>query len=549
VAGLVEAFEHIGSALEHHLPVTHAAGVALAVTDREETLGVVVRGFADVASGAPVGAETRFEIGSISKSFAAIVAMQEAEAGGLDLDVSINEHLPWLELAEPFGPITLHHLLTHSGGIAIGTEDAPTALGAATNLTAMTPTFAPGAHFWYSNDGYKLVGLVLERRTGVPIHELLRERVLAPLGMDATIAAITDGIRAEVATGYEPMYQDRPPQLSHPLVPAAWTVSNSADGSIVSNVLDMSAYARLLLNGGRGPDGAVLSEAAFRRLTERRIECPGDPEDYAYGLDVEKPGAPERILGHSGGMVGYTAYLITMPDSGLGCVVLQNGGGEKRAVARYALAAVRASLAGGELPPPPVPRDPEIHPSAAAFAGRYEPERGSDPLQIEAGADGRLRLRLGSTEAVLQQDPLRAPGDEFLVPHPDLERFALRFARDESGTVVEAFHGDSWFRGATSPVPSPEPPPREWASYPGVYRNNDPWSPVLRIVLRKGRLAAEWPADTSEESGGELRPLADGSFGVGDPWVPQRVRFERVVEGRATLAVFNEGRWWRSFEE
>ena len=98
MTGLAEAFERIGSALEHHLPVSHAAGAAIAVTDRHETLGVVVRGFADVASGAPVRPETRFMIGSISKSFAAIVVLQEVEAGRLDLHVSVNELLPWLEL-------------------------------------------------------------------------------------------------------------------------------------------------------------------------------------------------------------------------------------------------------------------------------------------------------------------------------------------------------------------------------------------------------------------------------------------------------------------
>ena len=73
-------------------------------------------------------------IGSISKSFAAIVVLQEVEAGRLDLHVSVNELLPWLELPEPFGPITLHHLLTHTSGLAAGTEDAPTGLGVATLL-------------------------------------------------------------------------------------------------------------------------------------------------------------------------------------------------------------------------------------------------------------------------------------------------------------------------------------------------------------------------------------------------------------------------------
>ncbi len=253
--GLAEAFERIGSALEHHLPVSHAAGAAIAVTDRHETLGVVVRGFADVASGAPVRPETRFMIGSISKSFAAIVVLQEVEAGRLDLHVSVNELLPWLELPEPFGPITLHHLLTHTSGLAAGTEDAPTGLGVATLLRSVPPTFPPGEHFWYSNDAYKLVGLVLERVTSTPAHELIRQRVLEPLGMTSSVAAITEDIRTDLATGYEPVFTDRPAQLRHPLVPAIFTVSSTVDGSIVSNVIDMAAHARLLLNRGRGPIG------------------------------------------------------------------------------------------------------------------------------------------------------------------------------------------------------------------------------------------------------------------------------------------------------
>src|ERR671910_3603282 len=111
-AGLQQAFDRIGAGLEHHLMASHAAGAALAITDREEILGVAVRGLADVASATPVRPETRFQIGSISKSFAAIVAMQEVDAGKLDLRVSVNELLPWLGLPEPFGPITVHHLLT-----------------------------------------------------------------------------------------------------------------------------------------------------------------------------------------------------------------------------------------------------------------------------------------------------------------------------------------------------------------------------------------------------------------------------------------------------
>jgi CubicO group peptidase (beta-lactamase class C family) len=548
VPGLAEAFDRIGSALEHHLPVSHAAGAAIAVTDRHETLGVVVRGFADVASGAPVRPETRFMIGSISKGFAAMIAMQEVEAGNLDLHVSVNELLPWLELPEPFGPVTVHHLLTHTGGIAIGTEDAPTGLGAATRMRDVPPTFPPGERFWYSNDGYKLVGLVLESLTGTPIHRLLHERILGPLEMSSSVAAIDDAVRTDLATGYEPMFTDRPAQLRHPLVPATFTVSNTADGSIVSTVVDMAAYARLLLNRGRGPQGTVVSEAMFARLTSPVIGIPDEPStSYGYGVDVgEDEHGP--WIGHGGGMVGHTAYLEVRSDSGIGIVIMQNGGGSKLGLARASLDAIRASLSDAAPPDPWSPPAATSIPGAEAFVGEYRSE-GGDTLTVRVEADG-LGVRLRDVDARLERDPLDPPADTFVVVHPDLELFALRFGRDGEGRVLEAFHGNSWFRGERYDGGEPEPPPEEWRAYPGLYRNDDPWSPTLRIVLRKGRLAMQWPVELSDEEGDdELRPLGDGWFAAGEPWRPRRIRFDRIVDGKAVIAEFNGGRWFRSFED
>ena len=263
--GMQDAFDRIGAALEHHLESSHAAGAVLAVTDREEVLGVAVRGMADVAAGTAVRPETRFQIGSISKSFSGIVVMQEVEAGRLDLHVSVNEILPWLELPEPFGPITLHHLMQHTAGLAIGEEDAPTLAGALWLLRGVPPTTAPGERFWYSNDGWKIVGACLEHVTGMPIHDLLAERVLGPLGMRDSVALIDDAEYLRTAVGYVPTRWDRPPQLRHPLSPAGRIVSNTADGSIVSTAIDMAAYARLLLARGDVPDGSRRPHPQRRR--------------------------------------------------------------------------------------------------------------------------------------------------------------------------------------------------------------------------------------------------------------------------------------------
>jgi D-alanyl-D-alanine carboxypeptidase len=548
MAGLQEAFERVGASLEHHLMASHAAGAAVAVTDREEILGVVVRGMADVASAAPVRPETRFQIGSISKSFAAIVAMQEVDAGRLDLHVSVNELLPWLDLPEPLGPITMHHLLTHTAGLHTGTEDAPGLAGALYILRSFPATSAPGARYRYSNDGYKIVGAVLEAVTGLPIHELLRDRLLGPLGMTASVAAITDEIWTDHAIGYEPMLTDRPAQLRHPLVPAPRIVSNTADGSIVSNVVDMSAYARLLLARGDRPDGRggrLLSEEGFARLMAGAVE---DDEHGLYGYGLWNEEVDGRTwLGHSGGMVGYTALLITVPGEGLACVMLQNGGGDKRRVVAAVLAAVRAGLAGDRLPEPWAPPAPTAIPGASRFAGTYAGDDGRT-LVVTDEEDG-LSVSVGPVSARLERDPLLAqPGETFLVAHPAFERFPIEFRRDDSGRVVEAFHGDTWFRGERYEGPEPEEPPEVWRRYPGLYRNDDPWGPVLRVVLRKGRLAITWPSDAENEEGGELVPLDDDWFAVDDPATPRRIRFDGDVNGVAAVTVFNGGRWYRSFE-
>jgi hypothetical protein len=179
-----------------------------------------------------------------------------------------------------------------------------------------------------------------------------------------------------------------------------------------------------------------------------------------------------------------------------------------------------------------------------AFAGRFEGDRRS--IQIEALPDERLRLKAGPLGVVLQRDPLEEPGDSFLIPHPSLERHLLTFGRDAAGDVVEAFHGPDWFRGERWTGEAPPEPPAEWLAYPGLYRSNNPWYGAIRVVLRKGRLAASISLDAPEE---ELTLLPDGSFAMGETWTPRRFRFDHIVDGKAAQVEFNAGRWYRSFEE
>jgi hypothetical protein len=228
---------------------------------------------------------------------------------------------------------------------------------------------------------------------------------------------------------------------------------------------------------------------------------------------------------------------------------MQNGYGDGlRNLVRAAFATVRASLAGAALPPSIVPPAATTIPRAADYVGTYTGEDGR-VFEVETERDG-LRLNAGPVTVVLERDPLSEPTDAFLVPHEALERFPLVFGRDAAGTVVEAFHGDTWFRSARYQGPDPEPPPEAWQRYRGLHRNNDPWAPTLRVLLRKGALAIQWPtAATDDDAEEELVPLGEGWFAGGSVRDPRRIRFlGEGAGGKAVVAEYNGGSWFRSFE-
>ena len=318
----------------------------------------------------------------------------------------------------------------------------------------------------------------------------------------------------------------------------------------MSNVIDMTAHARLLLNRGRGPDGTLLSEPMFDVLTTPFVEVPDAAgTSYGYGLDI---GEDERgpWIGHSGGMVGYTAFTAVEPETGLGIVILQNGSGSKEGVVNNALDAVRACIADAPLPDVWAPPEPTAIPDADRFVGEYADPEGGDALQVRADADG-LRVTLGGASGRLERDPLTADaGDLFLVVHPELERFPIRFQRGSDGRACEAFYGDRWFRTERY---DGEQPDRAATGVAGLSRPLPQRRPLDADLARRaaeGAAGAAVPRGAERRSGeAELQPLEDGWFSAGEPWVPRRIRFDHPVDGRTVLAEFNAGRWYRSFEE
>jgi len=539
------ALEGIERFLDARLPRSNAPGAAVALTDREQLLGATAVGLSDVAAERPMQFDDRFQIGSISKSFAAIIAMQEVEAGRLDLRAPVTDYVPWFEVRSRFAPITAHHLLTHTAGLIMGTDFGLNGVHQVWALRETECVYAPNERFYYSNDAYKLLGLVLEATTGTPFPELLVERILGPLGMNDSDPAITLATQATVALPHQRIFDDRPSHPGQPWMVSPWYETATADGSIVATASDMCAYARLLLARGDAPTGRVFSEESWARLTQRAIEDPDEPGAwYGYGLMTrEKDG--RTLIGHSGSMCGYSSYLMTDPEAGLAVVVLMNGIEDRVELVNYALEAGRAALAGAPVPPPPPPADPSVIDDAEVYAGTYRLCGGGPGGELTlAASPGRLLLCAGGVEVALER---REP-DIFVAPHPDWDRFYLRAGRDAAGAVAELFHGPDWYVSDRNSGPREFAPRAEWQPFVGHYRSWSAWLSDLRVIERKGTLllSAPWV----EAPGGEMElvPLGEALFRVGaDEWRPDRLRFDAVVDGRATSVFYNQAPLYRAF--
>jgi CubicO group peptidase (beta-lactamase class C family) len=502
----------------------HVPGVAVAVTDDRRTMVCETFGLADVAAGRPVDAGTLFEIGSIGKTFTAVVVLQLVEEGRIALDDPVQRHLPSFEVPLVGRAITVHDLLSHTAGINAGIDGTPEARFQVWALRDLVPGSAPGTRFHYSNVGFKALGLMIEAVDGRRYAESVRARLLEPLGMTDSEPEIRHAIRPRMAVGYEYLYDDRVLHSGQPLVPAPWLETDTADGSIASTAADMAKFARMLLRRGESPAGRLMSEASFQTMRTSHA-TPIERWAYGYGLSISERGG-RTYLGHGGGMVGYTAGLQVEPESGLGAVVLQNAYGlDPMALARTAIAVVRD---GRE----PQPSDDGS--DAVDLVGTYRSAGDVAPIEVVERGD-KLVVRSADVEVEVELEDF---GDRrFLAAHPSLDRHLLAFGPPE-GSAIELWHGDvRYVREGTTAAPLATPDP-SLLPLAGHYRSHNPWATNFRVMLRGDRAWLTFPAAPDGfEDEQPLVALPDGSFRVGEEEdLPERLAFDTVVDGRALRA-------------
>lgn len=529
------AWERLDAFVAQRMSQDGTPGLALALTDREGLLRAKTYGLASLEARTPLAPDRLFEIGSISKSFTAVALLQLRDEGKFDPQAPIVKYLPWFRIDSKYAPITGHHLMSHTGGLPRDRDDIPSSLFQAAALAERSTGGAPGAHYAYSNIGYQVLGYLLEAVAKQPYAEIIRKRLFEPLEMTGSEAAITHDLRRRLAVGYEPLYDDRPTHPGQPLVPGTWVEYGAGDGSISATAGDLAAYLRMLLNRGAGPRGRILSTQSFELLIQRAVKT-GEGEHYGYGLAV-RDAEGHTVIGHSGGMIGYSSHIVGDLDDGLGVVVLVNGPGDPERVAEFGLKTLRAAYHRQDLPPLPTPESPESVKNAADYAGSYLSPEGRR-LTLLAEGDRLMLLR-----ADLRIPLERRAEDTFYVGHPDFDLYLLRFGRSK-GAVVEASHGSDWYAHERYSGPRRFDYPRGWEAYTGHYRTTHPWFSNFRIVLRKGKLLLVTPEGEEQA----VVPIEGGSFRVGDKeHSAERLRFDKVIDGRALRANLSGVAYYRTF--
>lgn len=526
-------FQPLDDFIRDYMQSMNAPGMTLVLADRDGVQRVATYGFTDRESKAAVKPEELFEIGSISKSFLALLLLQLRDEGKLDLQRPAADYLPWWKIDERFGRITTHHLLTHTSGL----DSGPVFLSdpAAKHRTA----YKPGEHFHYNNMAFATMGHLVETLDGQPFSVAVKKRIFDSLGMTDSAPVISFDVRERIAKSWWAYKGDRPYARNGALVEAPQIVMTDASGCIASTPKDMGLYVQMIANGGRGPKGRIVSEESWAMFSKPWVKAEefGPTASYGYGIAVDKLD-DHKILRHTGGMVSFASAMQVNLDEGVGVFASINAmqGYRPNPVAQYAIQLMRAVREGKQTPKAPELKAATVVEDAADYAGTYQT---TDGRKLQFAADGKRLSVLVADGAVALEN---AGGGKFVAPHPTLEKYLLVFGRadqkDPKSAVVEVGWGPDRYTNEKYKSQSKFDYPKEWDSLVGHYRNESTWSGSIRVVIRKGKLMLDGVVPVEQ--------APDGVFMLRDEeGNTEWVRFFDLVNGKAMRLKFSGDDFWR----
>jgi CubicO group peptidase (beta-lactamase class C family) len=306
------------------------------VAKGDQVLFRQVYGYADRSLGKPLALDSRFRLASVSKQFTAAAILRLQDEGVLSIDDPLCR---WVDpCPAAWAPVRLHHLLSHTSGV----PDLMARPGwGVRRVTPATPEeltadsakyglqFAPGAKVRYDNAGYNLLGYVVEKASGLPLRDYLRDAFFAPLGMADT--GFEDDVSG-VVMGYASLAGGPTPQPDHNV-----SIIFGA-GALYSTLDDLLVWERALHGG------ALLSREGYARMIADHAPADtpnerGRPRrDWGYGLFSNSlgrrvsPAFPDRQIYHTGSWSGFRNLVTHQPDEDVTVIVLSNNYHQREAV-------------------------------------------------------------------------------------------------------------------------------------------------------------------------------------------------------------------------
>ena len=317
-------FEEIAALVREKMQAYRVPGVALGVVANGAT---TLRGFGvtSVDDPKPITDDTLFTIASISKTVTATAVMKLVEARRLAIDGPLREYVREFRVLDEAtsNEVTLWHCLTHTPGWEgqLTTEDRGIDALAhfAGTIMPTLPQIAPLGRVWsYNNAGFALAGRVIEKVSGKPIHEALRELVFAPLGLTRTFTRLTDAMPYRFTLGH----RDRGDAVE--VIRPFQTTSSTTAGGVLTSIADIMRYARFHLGDGRTPEGAAyLSAEPLAMMKTPQFVKSGTTDQMGVGWHVRSVGGVPT-LAHGGTLNGHCLLLQLVPSKGLAFAVFTN---------------------------------------------------------------------------------------------------------------------------------------------------------------------------------------------------------------------------------
>ncbi len=383
----------IDSIVASELARTQTPGAAIAVEHHGRLLVARGFGYENLESNSRTSAETVFRIASVTKQFTAAAVMQLVDQGKISLDDEITKYLP--DFPTQDHRVTIRHLLTHTSGIKSYTGLGPKFWSESSRLDLSNDQmialfkdlpfdFKPGEKYAYNNSAFFLLGVIIEKVTGMPYRKYVEEKVFQPLGLASSSYCDDRAIIPHRAAGYEA---------------TAGTVSNAAPmslnvpgaaGALCSTVLDLVQWQRAF------DEARPISAGSRDQIRTSATLNDGKPTNYGFGVSL-RPFEGRRAFAHSGGINGFATWLARYPDDALTVTVLTNSSGGPAVrigelIARVVLGIPLPALA--DLPVPAANR--------TGLVGKYDVS--GTPVVVTDGPQG-LAISIGGAtpERLLHQ--------------------------------------------------------------------------------------------------------------------------------------------------